>query len=70
MQELLSYLNVLFKTRSADLPSANLEVTNCDRIHLANLALMAYFQQVLATEASFIDDLRTKLKTFLDNNQW
>ena len=48
----------------------NLEVTNGDRIHLANLALMAYFQQALATEASFIDDLRTKLKDFLDNNQW
>ena len=31
---------------------------------------MAYFQQALATEASFIDDLRTKLKDFLDNNQW
>ena len=62
-QELLSYLNVLFKT-------VNLEVTNGDRIHLANLALMAYFQQALATEASFIDDLRTKLKDFLDNNQW
>ena len=62
-QELLSYLNVLFKP-------VNLEVTNGDRIHLANLALMAYFQQALATEASFIDDLRTKLKDFLDNNQW
>ena len=55
VQELLSYLNVLFKT-------VNLEVTNGDRMHLANLALMTYFQQTLATEASFIDDLRNKLK--------
>ena len=61
--ELLSYLNVLFKT-------VNLEVTNNDKIHLANLALMAYFQQALASEASAIDDLRDKLKAFLDHNQW
>ncbi len=45
-------------------------MTNGDRIHLANLALMAYFQQVLATEASFVDDLRSQLKAFLDSNQW
>lgn len=37
--QLLSYLVVLFKT-------SNLEVSPADRIHLSNLALMAYFQQV------------------------
>ncbi len=37
--QLLSYLMVLFKT-------PNLEVTPAERIHLSNLALMAYFQQV------------------------
>ena len=63
VNELLSYLNVLFKT-------VNLEVSNNDKIHLANLALMAYFQQALASEASTIDELREKLKAFLDHNQW
>ena len=63
VNELLSYLNVLFKT-------VNLEVSNNDKIHLANLALMAYFQQALASESSTIDELRDKLKAFLDNNQW
>ena len=63
VNELLSYLNVLFKT-------VNLEVSNNDKIHLANLALMAYFQQALASESSTIDELRDKLKAFLDTNQW
>ena len=39
IQELLSYLTVLFRT-------PNLEEAPADKIHLSNLALMAYFQQV------------------------
>ena len=27
-------------------------------------------EEKVTEEASFIDDLRTKLKDFLDNNQW
>ncbi len=45
ISQLLSYLVVLFKT-------PNLEVSAADRIHLSNLGLMAYFQQVRITEAN------------------
>ena len=31
---------------------------------------MAYFQQILACEISEIDEIRLKLKQFLDDNQW
>jgi hypothetical protein len=40
MQEMLSYIVALFKAPAA------VEVSPADRIHLSNLALMAYFQQV------------------------
>ena len=63
VQELLSYLTVIFKT-------ANLELSNSDRIHLSNLTLMAYFQQALASEVSVTDELRGKLIAFLDANHW
>jgi alpha-tubulin suppressor-like RCC1 family protein len=63
VQELLSYLSALFKT-------SNLDVSNSDRIHLSNLALMAYFQQALASEASSLDAIRLKIKSFLDHNHW
>lgn len=63
VNELLSYLNVLFKT-------PNLEASPSDKIHLSNLALMAYFQQALASEASMIDGLRDKVKNYLDTNFW
>ena len=64
VQELLSYLNVLFKT-------PNLEVTPAERIHLSNLALMAYFQQALTkstptTRANF----QSQIRHFLDDNSW
>ena len=64
VQELLSYLNVLFKT-------PNLEVTPAERIHLSNLALMAYFQQALTkstptTRANF----QSQIRHFLDDNAW
>jgi len=39
--EMLSYIVALFKV-----PAASMEVSPADRIHLSNLALMAYFQQV------------------------
>ena len=63
VQELLSYLTIIFKT-------ANLELSNPDRIHLSNLTLMAYFQQALASEVSVADELRAKVMEFLDVNQW
>ena len=63
VQELLSYLTVIFKT-------ANLELSNSDLIHLLNLTLMAYFQQALASEVSVTDELRGKLIAFLDANHW
>ncbi len=64
VQELLSYLSVLFKT-------PNLEVSNADRIHLSNLALMAYFQQSLAaSKPSSAEVLRKRVRSFLDENQW
>ena len=64
IQELLSYLTVLFNT-------PNLEVSPADRIHLSNLALMAYFQQVLTmytpvSRAKF----QSLIQTFLDQNTW
>ena len=58
VNELLSYLNVTllyFKT-------VNLEVTSSDRIHLSNLALMAYFQQTLACEPSAVGEYLKKRK--------
>ena len=64
IQELLSYLTVLFNT-------PNLEVSPADRIHLSNLALMAYFQQVLTmytpvSRAKF----QALIQAFLDQNNW
>lgn len=63
VQELLSYLSVLFKT-------PNLEVSSADRIHLSNLALMAYFQQALGSEGSNAADIRKRIRVFLDDNSW
>ena len=49
----------------------NLEVTPAERIHLSNLALMAYFQQALTkstptTRANF----QSQIRHFLDDNAW
>ena len=57
--QLLSYLSVLFKT-------PNLDVSPSDRIHLSNLTLMAYFQQILEVEDK--DDLRSRIQIFLRDN--
>ena len=64
VHELLSYLNVLFKT-------PNLEVTPADRIHLSNLALMAYFQQVLTKSTPTARaGFQQQIRQFLDDNSW
>ena len=64
IQELLSYLTVLFKT-------PNLDLTPEHRIHMTNLALMAFFQQILTkntpmTRAKF----QAQIREFLDENGW
>jgi hypothetical protein len=64
VQELLSYLSVLFKT-------PNLEVTAADRVHLSNLALMAYFQQVLTKSTPTArSNFQQQIRLFLDHNNW
>nr|XP_040571931.1 LOW QUALITY PROTEIN: uncharacterized protein LOC121121113 [Lepeophtheirus salmonis] len=61
--ELLNYLSSLFKT-------PNVDVTVNERNHLSNLALMAYFQQVLTKiTPSTKFDFRNEIKGFINSNR-
>lgn len=64
IEDMLSYLTVLFKT-------PNLEVSPADRIHLSNLALMAYFQQILTkTTPTARLKFKEQIEQFLMENRW
>ena len=61
--ELLSFLQAVFNTQ-------NLEVSQTEKIHLSNLALMCYFQQNLVKTFLSRDHFEEKILSFLKNNKW
>ena len=61
--ELLSFLQAIFNTQ-------NLEVSQTEKIHLSNLAMMCYFQQNLETNFLSRDHFEDKILSFLRQNKW
>jgi len=61
--ELLSFLQAIFNTQ-------NLEVSQTEKIHLSNLAMMCYFQQNLETTFLSRDHFEDKILSFLRQNKW
>lgn len=61
--ELLSFLQLVFTSRQPD-------ITQAERIHLSNLALMAYCQQSLLKPALSKDHFEARFLSFLTQNVW